>query len=119
MTLWIVADIRGDGTTIRLIGRMRAEPIEREEFAALAASGVVAKLGPQARAGAPVDAASAAVVDVSISPRNHWPDPVEPLAGTVVIETSQKASRSIDIDCRLPEAMLEFCGKGTLRPLED
>jgi hypothetical protein len=28
MTLRIVADVREDGTTIRLIGRMRAEHIE-------------------------------------------------------------------------------------------
>jgi len=36
MTLRILADIREDGTTIRLIGRMRAEHIDpvREEIAA-------------------------------------------------------------------------------------
>jgi len=36
MTLRIVADIRDDGTTIRLIGRMRAEHVEhvRAELAA-------------------------------------------------------------------------------------
>ena len=36
MTLRIVADVREDGTTIRLIGRMRAEHIDpvREEIAA-------------------------------------------------------------------------------------
>ena len=36
MTLRIVADVRADGTTIRLIGRMRAEHVEyvRAEIAA-------------------------------------------------------------------------------------
>ena len=38
MTLRIVADVREDGTTIRLIGRMRAEHVEhvRAEIAAVA-----------------------------------------------------------------------------------
>src|SRR5580704_11264873 len=53
-------------------------------------SGRVAELGPQAGAGTPVDAASAAasVFVVTISPQNHRPAPGDPLAGTVTIETS-------------------------------
>jgi formate hydrogenlyase transcriptional activator len=58
-------------------------------------SGPVAELGSQARAGTSVDAATAAgVFVVTISPQNHRPVPVDPLAGTVVIDTSHCCSLS-------------------------
>src|SRR5580704_11244494 len=53
-------------------------------------SGRVAELGLRAGAGTPVDAASAAgVCVVTISPHNHRPAAGDPLAGTVIIETSR------------------------------
>ena len=52
-------------------------------------SSLVAELGPRARAGTPLDAASAGhVVVVTIPLKNYRSVPVEPLAGKVVIDTN-------------------------------
>jgi predicted dinucleotide-binding enzyme len=52
-------------------------------------SGLVAELGPKARAATPVEAASAAdIVVVTIPLKNYRSVPVEPLAGKVVLDTN-------------------------------
>jgi predicted dinucleotide-binding enzyme len=52
-------------------------------------SALVAELGPQARAGAPIEAAKAGdIVVVSVPLKNYRAVPVEPLAGKIVIDTN-------------------------------
>ena len=52
-------------------------------------AGLVKELGPRARAGAPVDAATAGdIVVVTIPLKNYRRVPVEPLAGKIVIDTN-------------------------------
>jgi 8-hydroxy-5-deazaflavin:NADPH oxidoreductase len=52
-------------------------------------SGLVAELGPNARAGTPVEAAKAGdIVVVTIPLKNYRDVPVEPLAGKIVIDTN-------------------------------
>ena len=52
-------------------------------------AGLVAELGPKARAATPVEAATAGdIVVVSVPLRNYRAVPVEPLAGKIVIDTN-------------------------------
>jgi 8-hydroxy-5-deazaflavin:NADPH oxidoreductase len=52
-------------------------------------SALVAELGPQARAGTPIEAAKAGdIVVVSVPLKNYRAVPVEPLAGKIVIDTN-------------------------------
>jgi len=51
-------------------------------------SGLVAELGPKARAATPVEAAAGDLVVVSVPLKNYRAVPVEPLAGKIVIDTN-------------------------------
>ena len=64
-------------------------------------SGLVAELGPNARAAAPLDAAkSGDIVVVTIPLKNYRTVPVEPLAGKIVIDTNNYYPQR---DGRIPE----------------